>query len=113
MGKLYDDSIFNRREEAAKQQEKSNNRLFIIVIVVGVLAIVGVAAWRWYNDPSKKIINVNTASADELQYLPHVGPAIAKSIVSGRPYTTAEDLKKVPGIGEKTFLEMKPRVKVE
>lgn len=113
MGKLYDDSIFNKRDEATKQQEKTSNRLFIIIVVLGILVVAGVAAWHWYNDPAKKTINVNTASVEELQYLPKVGPAIAKSIVAGRPYTSPEDLKKVPGIGEKTFEQMKPRVKVD
>ena len=113
MGKLYDDSIFNRRDEAAKQQQKTGNLLFILVVALGILIIAGVVAWRWYNDPAKKIINVNTASVEELQYLPKVGPAIAHGIVAGRPYKTPEDLKKVSGIGDKTFEQMKSRIKVD
>lgn len=113
MGKLYDDSIFNKREETAKQQEQSGNRLFLIVIILAAIVIIGIAAWRWTHNPDKMIINVNAASVEELQYLPEVGPAIAKDIVAGRPYARPEDLKRVKGIGEKTFEKMKPRVKVE
>jgi competence ComEA-like helix-hairpin-helix protein len=113
MGKLYDDSIFNRRDEAAKQQAQTGNRLFILVIILAAAAIIGIAAWRWFHDPAKMIINVNTATIEELQYLPEVGPAIAKEIVAHRPYASPEELLKVKGIGPKTFEKMKPRVKVE
>lgn len=113
MGKLYDDSIFSRREESAKQQERAGNRLFILVIILAVVALTGLAAWRWWSDPAKKIININTATVAELQHLPEVGPAIAEGIIAGRPYAKPEDLKKVKGIGDKTFEKMKPRVRVE
>lgn len=111
MGKLYDDSIFNRREEATKQKEQASNRLFIIVIVLAVIAFLGIYGWRWWS--ARQPINVNTASIEQLQNIPEVGPAIAKDIVAGRPYTTPEDLKRVRGIGDKTFEKMKPRVIVE
>lgn len=111
MGKLYDDSIFNRREEATKQKEQESNRLFIIVIVLAVIAFLGIYGWRWWS--ARQPINVNTASIEQLQNIPEVGPAIAKDIVAGRPYTTPEDLKRVRGIGDKTFEKMKPRVIVE
>lgn len=113
MGKLYDDSIFNKRDETAKQQEQAGNRLFLMVIILAAVVIIGIAAWRWTHNPDKMVINVNEASVEELQYLPDVGPAIAKDIVAGRPYAKPEDLKRVKGIGDKTFEKMKPRVKVE
>jgi competence protein ComEA len=111
MGSLYDDSIFARREEAARQRARKGNRLFLIVIVLAVLAVAGIAGWRWWS--SRQPINVNTASVEQLQAIPDVGPAIAKAIVKGRPYATPEDLKKVPGIGDKTFENMRARVRVE
>ncbi len=113
MGKLYDDSVFNRRDEAAKQQEQTGNRLFIIVVILAAAVIIGIAAWRWFHNPATMIINVNTATVEELQYLPEVGPAIAKDIITHRPYAKPEDLQAVKGIGPKTFEKMKPRVRVE
>ncbi|WP_230197500.1 ComEA family DNA-binding protein [Timonella senegalensis] len=48
-------------------------------------------------------ININTASAEQLQGLPGVGPAIAGRIVDWRtahgPFTKVEDLQNVKGIG--------------
>ena len=59
-------------------------------------------------------ININTASALELEALPSVGPSTAKAIVTFRtkngPFSKAEDLLKVPGIGDGKLAAMKPFV---
>lgn len=48
-------------------------------------------------------IDVNTASVDELESLPGVGPATAAAIIDDRerngPFATVGDLERVPGIG--------------
>ena len=59
-------------------------------------------------------VNINTASAADLQFLPRVGPAIAQRIVEFREangaFKAAEELMRVKGIGEKTFALIKPYV---
>lgn len=64
-----------------------------------------------------KKININTASAKELEELPGIGPALANRIVSYRetngPFKSIEDLKKVSGIGEKRFEAIKDLIVVE
>jgi comEA protein len=66
--------------------------------------------------PSKKI-NINTATSAELQKLPRVGPKIAQRIIDFRKenglFNQIEDLMKVKGIGEKTFLRLKDMITVE
>ena len=60
------------------------------------------------------LVNINTATALELEALPSVGPSTAKAIVSFRtkngPFSKAEDLLKVPGIGDGKLAAMKPFV---
>jgi competence protein ComEA len=61
-------------------------------------------------------VNINTASVQELQLLPRVGPALAKRIVDFRaangPFKATEELARVKGIGEKSFSRLQPLVSV-
>jgi DNA uptake protein ComE-like DNA-binding protein len=50
-------------------------------------------------------IDINSASQQELESLPGVGPTIARWIIEGRPYRSVEDLRRVKGIGEKRWAE--------
>lgn len=60
----------------------------------------------------EKAVNINTASVQELQLLPRVGPVLAQRIVAFReaygPFKTPEELMRVKGVGEKTFAILKP-----
>jgi len=61
-------------------------------------------------------ININTATLEELQTLPRIGPAIAQRIIDYRkehgPFKRIEDLLKVQGIGERVFEQIKDRITV-
>lgn len=64
---------------------------------------------------SNQIININLATQKEFETLPGVGPSTAKKIIEYRGehhrFNAIEDLKKVKGIGEKTFEKLKPFLK--
>lgn len=56
--------------------------------------------------PGQKV-NINTATKEELEALPEVGPVKAQAIIDGRPYKTPEDVMKIKGIKEGTFSKIK------
>jgi competence protein ComEA len=58
-------------------------------------------------------INLNTATAAQLESLPGIGPSRAQAIIAGRPYATVDELDRVPGIGPATLDELRPYVVVE
>jgi competence protein ComEA len=62
------------------------------------------------------IVNLNTASASMLEGLPGIGKATADRIVEYRQksggFKKIEELMNVRGIGEKSFLKLKPLVTV-
>ena len=67
-------------------------------------------------DTTSKLININTASVQELTSLPGIGETKANNIVSYRTengyFKTIEDLKNVSGIGDATFEQLKDYITV-
>lgn len=63
------------------------------------------------------LLNLNAASAAELEELPGIGQALAARIVEYRqtngPFTSIDDLRKVRGIGTSLFEQIAPLVTVE
>ncbi|MCW5890660.1 MAG: helix-hairpin-helix domain-containing protein [bacterium] len=60
-------------------------------------------------------IDVNTATAQELATLPGVGPAKAQAIIEHRqkePFAKPDDLRKVKGIGEKLYEQLREQITV-
>jgi competence ComEA-like helix-hairpin-helix protein len=53
-------------------------------------------------------IDINTATEKELKTIPGVGPVMASRIISARPFRSADDLKRVNGIGDKKFARIRP-----
>ncbi len=73
----------------------------------GVDASAGTAA---ASEAGTALVNINTADEAALDELPGIGPATAQAIIEDReangPFTVAEDLMRVSGIGEKKFEQL-------
>ncbi len=59
-----------------------------------------------------QLVNINTATKEELDALPGIGPTKAQAIIDGRPYNTPEDIMKVKGIKQKTYDKIKDMITV-
>ena len=65
---------------------------------------------------SNNLININTADEKELQQIKGIGPALAGRIIDYREnngaFQSIEEIKKVRGIGDKTFEKMRDQITV-
>lgn len=94
------------------------NRIALVLIMFLSLGIAGTTA----QDSPKpatggtQTINLNSATVPQLETLPGIGRSTAERIVEYRQknggFKKVEDLMNVQGIGEKSFLKLKPLVTV-
>ena len=63
------------------------------------------------NKPPVKPVNINTATSEELQQVPGIGPATAQKILQMRksygPFKSFDDLLAIRGLGEKRLDKMR------
>ncbi|WP_460366286.1 helix-hairpin-helix domain-containing protein [Actinocorallia lasiicapitis] len=61
-------------------------------------------------------LDLNTATLQQLQQLPGVGPVLAQRIVDHRlkhgPFTDPSQLRDVSGIGDRRYADLKPHIRV-
>ena len=66
--------------------------------------------------PVPGVVNINTASATDLEALPGIGAKTAARIIEYRqkngPFKKIEELMNVRGVGEKNFMKLKPQIAV-
>jgi len=53
-------------------------------------------------------IDINTATEKELTTVPGIGHVMAARIIAARPFRSADDLKRVSGIGDKKYTQIRP-----
>ena len=89
--------------------------LLVIASLAAVPARAAKAAGTGSADASG-VINVNSASAEQIAFLPRVGIKLAERVVEYRksngPFKKIEDLMEVKGVGEKLFVALKPHLTV-
>ena len=62
------------------------------------------------------LVSINTGTLDQLKSLPRIGPKLGQRIIDFRDqhggFKALEELMNVSGIGEKTFANLKPLIKL-
>jgi len=87
----------------------------VLVLCLGMaISSVSVLAQKSSPAPAAEKVNLNSATVEQLQALPGIGPAIAKNIVEHRTkvgkFSRIEEIINVKGIGEKKFQKIKDRL---
>lgn len=84
----------------------------VVLDPAGVVAVGSATAGRVAGGP----VNLNTATLEDLDGLPGVGPVLAQRILDWRDehggFSAVEELQEVPGIGPATFADLRDRVRV-
>jgi len=92
-------------------------RIVLAVLLAIGLSVATVSAQSGAKSPSASApVNLNTATVAQLETLPGIGKATAERILEYRKqngsFKKVEDLMNVRGVGEKSFLKLKPLVTV-
>ena len=87
-------------------------RATFALIVIALAAGLASAA-----EPAAGVVNVNTATVDQLTLLPRIGPSLAQRIIDFRTangaFSNPDELVAVKGIGERMLEGLKPYVTVK
>lgn len=83
----------------------------VFVLICAVPSFARQAAAKSAPAKAAAPVNLNTASESDLEALPGIGPATAKKIIAGRPYTAVADLTKA-GVPKGTIEKITPMVTV-
>jgi competence protein ComEA len=81
-------------------------------LAVSQSGVSGGAGQSVMGDSTSGLININSASPNELDTLSGVGPATAEKIISNRPYEKIEDLVSKKAVGQAVFDKIKDKISV-
>jgi len=87
-----------------------------VPLCVVILVVVQPLRSQCGKDSAKKLLDLNTATVEQLEELPEIGPTTAKAIVRFReksgPFRRVEDLLAVRGITKRRLEKIRPLVTV-
>lgn len=89
-------------------------RDFLIAAAIVAVGVVIGLCWpqKGVPDKSSMRVNINTASREDLESLPHIGPARAGIIIAARPFKSVDELARLSGISDTQAQEISPFVTV-
>lgn len=94
--------------------------LFLLALILSSMALVATAAEQDSSSQQMQAtsakVDINSATVEQLQALPGIGPALAQRIVEHRemqgPFKSIEGIKAVKGVGEKKFESIQAMITV-
>ena len=102
------------RSTQQRKEELMQHRTFLSLILVALAVAVAVVAGAADGPQPSGVVNINTASVEQLQMLPRVGPALAGRIIEFReangPFQSVDEIIAVKGIGESSFEKLEPYI---
>lgn len=107
------DCEFYRTDERGNIRVETDGRRYQLILEKAA-AVSAKPAERPLRESEK--LNINAATAEQLQEIPRIGPVTAKAIVDYRrehgPFQKIEDIVNVSGIGPKTLERLRDRIRV-
>jgi competence protein ComEA len=92
------------------------NIAWALILCLGLMLTPVAALAQKGKAASTEKVNLNTATLEQLQTLPGIGPAMAKRVIEYRTkvgkFNKIEEIINVKGIGEKRFQRIKERLAV-
>jgi competence protein ComEA len=91
-------------------------RALVLLLTLGLTIAPAMALAQTSKAAAVDKVNLNTATEEQLQTLPGIGPSVAKRIIEHRnkngKFSKIEEILNVRGIGEKKFQKIKDRLVV-
>jgi competence ComEA-like helix-hairpin-helix protein len=113
---IYINCIVFRVQSTAKEGEREKTMarkpyrmgaVFAVVVAAALALTVGSAL------AAAAPVDINTASKEQLEALPGIGPKKAQAVIDGRPYQKTEDIMKVKGIKQGIYNKIKDKITVQ
>jgi competence protein ComEA len=97
-----------------EMRSKRMSLAWTVILCLGLVMSPALASAHKEKAASVEKVNLNTATLEQLQTLPGIGPSTAKGIIEHRTksgkFTKIEEILNVKGIGEKKFQKIKDRL---